>query len=158
MLVLMADQLDTALTHVSTLYGLYISQRQNVVNYYLAAVALLSVAYVAALDKGRTPIVVAVCLLGMVASAGAFLHDKQLRIPMRLAENALRDLQEKLAEPPLDLSSLTIQSKIDSPKENIHPEIKNTKPLWQSRGGMIRAVYGLVGALFLTGAFYAFLA
>ena len=112
MLVSVNDQeLDTALTHVSTMYGLYVTQRQNVVNFYVAGIALLSVAYAAALDKGGAPVAVAVCALGVLVSVGAFLQDMHLIKPMAAGEDALRDLQGKLGEK-LGLGSFKIQEAI----------------------------------------------
>ena len=45
------DRFETVLDLVTTIYGRYIGQRQNLVNYYLAGVAFRSVAYVAALGN-----------------------------------------------------------------------------------------------------------
>ena len=144
MLVPMDDHLDTAVTHISTLYELYITQRQNVVNFYLAAIALLSVAYVAALDKRHAPVVWAVCALGVFASAAAFFQDLRLRTPMERAEAALKDLQKLLAGPPLRLPSVEVQ-----------PAIQSKRRPWLSGGDQIRSVYLLVGVLFILGAIYA---
>jgi hypothetical protein len=139
------DQLNTALTHVGTVYGLYIGQRQNVVNYYLAGIGLLSVAYAAAIDKGRAPVAVAVCALGVLASAAAYLQDKHLRAPMDRAEAALRELQALLAGPDgLNVRSLEIQKEIDL-----------SKGAGLSRGMQIRALYGAVALVFVLGAVYA---
>jgi hypothetical protein len=125
------DPLDTALTHVSTVYGLYVTQRRNVVNFYLAGVALLSVAYAAAIDKGQAP---------------AYLQDMRLRPSMRLAEKALRELQAQLAGK-VGLDSVKIQAAIGGAEE---------KGL--SRGTQIRALYGAVAVVFVLGAVYASLA
>jgi hypothetical protein len=139
------EQLNTALTHVGTVYGLYIGQRQNVVNYYLAGIGLLSVAYAAAIDKGRAPVAVAVCVLGVLASAAAYLQDKRLRTPMDRAEAALRELQALLAGPGgLNVPSLEIQKEIDL-----------SKGAGLSRGVQIRALYGAVALVFVLGAVYA---
>lgn len=141
----MDEQLNTALTHVGTVYGLYIGQRQNVVNYYLAGIGLLSVAYAAAIDKGRAPVAVAVCVLGVLASAAAYLQDKRLRTPMDRAEAALRELQALLAGPGgLNVPSLEIQKEIDL-----------SKGAGLSRGVQIRALYGAVALVFVLGAVYA---
>lgn len=134
------DPLDTALTHVSTVYGLYVTQRQNVVNFYLAGVALLSVAYAAAIDKGQAPVAVAVCALGVLASAAAYLQDMRLRPSMRLAEKALRELQAQLAGK-VGLDSVKIQAAIGGAEE---------KGL--SRGTQIRALYGAVAVVFAATA------
>jgi hypothetical protein len=140
------DPLDTALTHVSTVYGLYVTQRQNVVNFYLTGVALLSVAYAAAIDKHRAPVAVAVCALGVLASAAAYLQDMRLRSPMRFAEKALRELQAQLAGK-VRLDSAKIQAAIGGVEEE-----------GLSRGTQIRAIYGAAAVVFVLGAVYASLA
>jgi hypothetical protein len=77
---------------------------------------LLSVAYVAPLDKGRALVVAAVCALAVLASVAAYFQDKNLRGPMELAEKALCGLQEKLAGPQFDLHAVKIQSAIEASK------------------------------------------
>lgn len=140
----MNDPLDTALTHVSTIYGLYATQQQNVVNFYLAGIALLSVAYAAVIDKHHAPVAVAVCGLGVVASVVACKHDGRHRILMGIAEKALGELQAQLAtainEAPHTacVKSLQIQHAADC-----------------HRGKGLRVVYGVVAVVFVLGAIYA---
>ena len=142
------DLLDTALTHVSTIYGLYVTQRQNVVNYYLAGIALLSVAYAAAIDKRHAPVAVAVCALGVLASAAARLHHQRHRALEGIAEQALGELQAQLAkrirESPdtVHLESLEIQAAIGRSRAS-------------SRGEGLGAVYVVVAVVFVLGAIYA---
>lgn len=139
----MNNRLDTALSHVSTIYGLYVGQRQNLVNYYLAGISLLSIAYAAAIDKHRAPVAVAVCALGVLASASSYLQDQRLRTLMDETEKPLLKLQERLAGE-LQLESLKIQKAINDSKE-----------AGPSRGQQIRIVYGAVAVVFLLGAIYA---
>jgi hypothetical protein len=139
----MNDQLDTALTHVSTIYGLYIGQRQNLVSYYLAGIGLLSIAYAAAIDKHRAPVAVAVCALGLLASASAYLQDRRLRTLMKLAEKPLCELQARLADQ-VHSETLKIQEAIDASR--------GTGP---SRGTQIRSLYGAVALVFILGTVYA---
>jgi hypothetical protein len=139
----MNDQLNTALTHVSTIYGLYIGQRQNLVSYYLAGVGLLSIAYAAAIDKHRAPVAVAVCALGLLASASAYLQDSRLGVLMKAAEMPLRELQTRLADE-VHSEAVRIQEAIDGAPQ--------TGP---SRGTQIRLLYGAVALVFILGAVYA---
>jgi hypothetical protein len=151
-LVYVNDPLDTALTHVSTIYGLYATQQQNVVNFYLAGIALLSVAYAAVIDKHHAPVAVAVCGLGVVASVVAFLHDRRHRALMGLAEKALGVLQAQLAtqlatginEAPdtACVESLRIQRAADC-----------HRGFWRGEG--LGVVYGVVAVVFVLGAIYA---
>lgn len=143
-LVSVDDRLDTALTHVSTIYGLYVTQRQNVVNFYLAGIALLSVAYATAIDKGRAPVAVAVCALAVLASAVAYLHHRRHRDMMRIAEKALCKLQAQLATE-LHVESLKIQEAIQCCVE---------RRRWPRREQLV-AVYCAVALVFVLGAIYA---
>jgi hypothetical protein len=138
------DHLDTALTHVSTIYSLYVTQRQNVVNFYLAGIALLSVAYAAAIDKGRAPVAVAVCALAVLASEVACRHHQHHRGLMRIAEKTLCELQEQLARELPTLNSLEIQKAIQA--------------AGLSRGERLSAVYRAVALVFVLGAIYAVVA
>jgi hypothetical protein len=147
-LVYVNDPLDTALTHVSTIYGLYATQQQNVVNFYLAGIALLSVAYAAVIDKHHAPVAVAVCALGVIASVVAYTHDQRHRTLMRIAEKALGELQAQLAtginEAPHTacVESLQIQRAADC-----HKGLR--------RGEGLVVVYGVVAVVFVLGAIYA---
>ena len=82
------DRLEPALVHASTVYGLFVTQRQNLVSFYLVALGFLSAAYVAALRDRLRAAAVAVCALGAAASAAAILQDRRLRQLMRAAEEA----------------------------------------------------------------------
>jgi len=105
--------LITALNHVSRICGFYIMQQQNLVNYYPAGVGLLSVACAVTIDKHRAPVAMAVCVLGALASVGAYLQDNRLGTLMKIAEKPLSKLQVRLAVK-LPCESLKIQEEADS--------------------------------------------
>ena len=143
------DQLGPALSHITSLYGQYITQRQNVVNYYLAGIGLLAVAFSGALDKGQRHVAIAVCALGVVASFGAYFQDKRRKAVMELAEAAHEDLQEVLAA----------QIRVGGPAMDslrLQRHVKERRPdKFKRRGPIIRVIYLVVGALFLLGAVLA---
>ena len=166
------DHFEVALNHVTTIYGQYIGQRQNLVNYYLAGIALISVAYAAALDKHR-PVAVAVAILGAIASVVAVVQDGELKIYMETAEDALAYLQEFLVKerpdekldrkvavtprkPEEKLEILRIQKLVEkrkslrSTREKLIPSGKSF-----SRGTTIRVIYLCIAIAFTVGAVYA---
>jgi hypothetical protein len=143
------DRLAPALSHITSLYGQYITQRQNVVNYYLVGVGLLAVAFSGALDKGQRAVAIAVCVLGVVASVGAYFQDQRLlKAIMELAEAAIEDLQDVLA------AQIRVGPAMDSLRLQRH--VKRRRPdKFKRRGPIIRVIYLVVGALFLIGAVLA---
>lgn len=139
------DRLNTALEHVTTIYTLYITQRQNLVNYYSAGIAFLFVAYATAIDKHRLAAAV-ICVLGVMASGAAYLNDKRLTRLMATAEDPLEKLQEHLA------NELKKQDReVDSLK--IQKRVRHV-PLWR-RGVVVRAIYGAFAITFILGILYA---
>jgi hypothetical protein len=139
------DRLNTALEHVMAIYTLYITQRQNLVNYYAAGMALLFTAYATAIDKSRL-VAAVICALGVMASGAAYLNDKRLTELMATAEDPLEKLQEhlanKLKEQDCEVDSLKIQKRV------------RRVPLWR-RGVVVRATYGAFAITFILGILYA---
>jgi hypothetical protein len=139
------DRLNTALEHVTKIYALYITQRQNLVNYYAVGMGVLFVAYAHAFDKSRLASAV-VCVLGVIASGAAYLNDKRLTELMAAAEDPLEKLQEHLAnelkEQEREVDSLKIQKRVKH------------VPLWR-RGIVVRATYGAFAITFILGILYA---
>jgi hypothetical protein len=143
------DRLEPALVHASTVYGLFVTQRQNLVSFYLVALGFLSAAYVAALRDRLRAAAVAVCALGAAASAAAILQDRRLRQLMRAAEEALRQLQRRLAAE-AGVPALEILARADAAAPDQAPA-----PRRLTRGQVVRVLYGAVGLLFCAGAVYA---
>lgn len=137
------DRLNTALEHVTTIYALYIKQRQNLVNYYVAGMGVLFLAYATAFDKSTLAAAV-VCVLGVMASGAAYLNDKRLTELMATAEDPLEKLQEhlanKLKEQDCEVDSLKIQKRV------------RHVPLWR-RGVVVRATYSAFAITFILGIF-----
>ena len=143
------DRLDSALTHVTALYGQYITQRQNLVSYFLVGVGLLSVGYSGSVGKEQWPVSIAVCVVGTMASVGACFQDERLKDVMEITENALQDLQNLLSMQVFfgtDLGSLRIQERI-----------KGRAPAggFRRRGPIIRTIYLTIGIMFVLGVVFA---
>ena len=136
------DRFEAALTHVSTIYGLYVTQRQNLANFFLVGVAFLTAAYGVAL-KDHRPVAMAVCVVGVLASFGVFLQDRRLKKMMELAELPLCELQGLLAEQ-LAVESVRIQK-----------AVHESASRWATRGNVARATYLTVAIAFGLGICYA---
>jgi hypothetical protein len=136
--------LQTALVHSRSWIQLHANQRQNLLNFFLVAIAFLFNAYVGALN-GRHILAGFIGLLGATISASFTLMDLRNRDLTRAGEVAVRDLEARLAEV-INLPELRIIEAIDEPR----------RP-WLSMGKLIRAIHATVGLVFLGAAMYAFI-
>ena len=135
---------QVAMSHAQSWVELHANQRQNLLNFFLIAVAFLFNAYVAALSDHRYVLAGFISLLGATISAGFTLMDLRNRDLTRAGEVAVKDLEARLADIH-NMPALRIIDAIDEPK---HP--------WLSIGKLMRAIHSTVGLVFLGAAVYAF--
>ena len=138
--------LDTSLTHARSWVELHTSQRQNLLNFYLVAVAFLFNAYVSALNAHHWLLAALISSVGWGTSIAFVLMDLRNRDLTRAGEAALKAIEERLAEI-FQLPSMRISQSIEKPR---HPLL--------SMGKLIRFIYSSVGIIFMATTIYAFAA
>jgi len=136
--------LQVALTHGQSWVELHTNQRQNLLNFFLVAVAFLFNAYVGAISAHRYILAGVIGFLGAFISLGFAEMDLRNRDLTRAGEATVRDIEDRLAHKS-SLPSLRIMEAIDRPR---HP--------WLSMGKIIRAIHISVGFVFMGAAIYAF--
>jgi hypothetical protein len=136
--------LQASLSHAQSWVELHATQRQNLLNFFLVALAFLFNAYVSAISAHRYALAGVIGCLGALISLGFTAMDLRNRDLTRAGEAAMRDIEEILARA-CSVSSLKIIEAIDSPR---HP--------WLSMGKIIRAIHISVGLVFIGVAIYAF--
>lgn len=139
-----APILQAALTHAQSWVELHANQRQNLLNFFLVAVAFLFNAYVGALSAHHYILAGTIGCLGAFISLGFTAMDLRNRDLTRAGETTMKDIEERLALK-CSLPSLRIIEAIDLPR----------RP-WLSIGKIIRAIHISVGCVFLGTAIYAF--
>lgn len=137
------DPLEMAFTHASDLYKHYSMQRQNQINYYLLAVALLSTGYAAALN-GHRPVAVVVAILGTATSIGALLQDIRNYELTQTAKKPLAEIEKFLAEQLPTLQSIMILQ-----------ETQRSSSQVIGAGRVLRVLYALFSIAFALGSVYA---
>ncbi len=135
--------LQAALNHSQSWVELHANQRQNLLNFFLIAVAFLFSAYVGALNGHRYILAAIISLLGAAISLGFTMMDLRNRDLTRAGEIAMRDIEDRLARTN-NMPSLRIMEAINEPR---HP--------WLSIGKLIRAIHIAVGFVFLGSTIYA---
>jgi hypothetical protein len=138
--------LQAALTHSRSWVELHANQRQNLLNYFLIAIAFLFNAYVVALNGGRYILAAVISLLGAAISLSFTMMDLRNRDLTRAGEIAIRDLEDRLARTH-GMPSLRIMETIDEPRHS-----------WLSIGKLIRGIHITVGLVFLGATIYALIA
>jgi hypothetical protein len=135
--------LQTALAHGQSWIELHTNQRQNLLNFFLVAVAFLFNAYVSSISAHRYALAGSIAFLGAFISLAFTAMDLRNRDLTRAGEVTVRDIEERLARK-CSLPSLRIIEAIDLPR---HP--------WLSIGKIIRSIHVCVGIVFLGVAIYA---
>jgi len=138
--------LQAALAHSQSWIELHTNQRQNLLNFFLIAVAFLFNAYVGALNGHRYTLAAIISLLGAAISFCFTMMDLRNRDLTRAGEIAMRDLEDRLARTN-NISSLRIMEAVNEPR----------RP-WLSIGKLIRAIHISVGLVFLGATIYALFA
>jgi hypothetical protein len=136
--------LQTAIEHSQSWLALHANQRQNLLNFFLIAIAFLFNAYVGAVNTHRNLVAAVIGLLGAAISVGFTAMDLRNRDLTRAGEDAVKDLENLLAHR-LGKSSLRIIEHIDTPRHS-----------WLSHGKIIRTIHIIVGIVFAAATIYAF--
>ena len=92
------ELLTIALDHVTRLYDSRMTNSLQVLNYFLVAAAVLSAAYVSAINGKLHAIGCAIGLLGVALSSVTYLVGRRQRDVARLAEVPMKEIEEILAE------------------------------------------------------------
>lgn len=74
-------------------FALHSSQRMQLVNFWLVAIAFLGAAFVQARTSNLMPVAVGVCVAGATASIAFMLLDARTRSLVRVAEQALAHME-----------------------------------------------------------------
>ncbi|MFI7126999.1 hypothetical protein ACIBQ1_14995 [Nonomuraea sp. NPDC050153] len=130
-----------ALEHATRWYEYRISQGLQVLNFYLVSTAVMSAAYVAALQAKLDAVAGAVGLVAALVSVAASLAGWRFRGLARLALQPIAEIQDRLAAT-LDLDSLRLVQR--------NPHRTFTMPI-----SVIMFVFACV--ISITGALYAWL-
>lgn len=101
-LVVMSNDEHEAQTYAWNWFVLHSGQRLQMVNFWLVAVAFLAAAFVQARASHLSAVALGVAITGMVASISFMRLDVRTRQLVRVAENALRSLEEKRTAGGLD--------------------------------------------------------
>lgn len=137
------EALQTALAHSQSWFELHANQRQNLLNFFLIAIAFLFNAYVGALSDHRYILAALISILGTAISLGFTMMDLRNRDLTRAGETSMKELEDRLASM-CNIPSLRIIEAIDQPR----------RP-WLSHGKIIRAIHVAVGLVFLGATAYA---
>jgi|SRR5215469_2762649 len=136
--------LSTALEHARSWVQLHTTQRQNLLNFFLIAVAFLFNAYVGALSVHRFLLAAVIAALGSIISVGFSLMDLRNRELTRAGEIPLIEIERRMAIK-CRLPDLTIIETVDRPH---YP--------WLSMGKIMRAIEIAAALVFLGSMAYAF--
>jgi len=86
---------DDAQLYAWNWFALHSSQRMQLVNFWLVAIAFLATAFVQAHIGNLRPVAVGVCAAGMVASIAFAMLDARTRRLVHVAEAALQKLEDE---------------------------------------------------------------
>lgn len=136
--------LQTAMNHAQSWFELHANQRQNILSFFLVAVAFLFNAYVGALNGHHRSLAGLISILGAIISLTFISMDLRNRDLTRAGEVTLKDLETRLSRW-CGLSSIKIVESVDQPR---YP--------WISQGKMIRVIYAAIGIVFIFTTIYAF--
>jgi hypothetical protein len=140
------ELLGIALDHVTRLYDSRTGNGLQVLNYFLVAVAVLSAAYVSALNGKLHAVGCAIGLAGVPLSIVAYLVGRRQRDVARLAEIPMKEIQAILADS-LDIGSLRMTEHADEQR----------KSWWRSSTHMANAIFVLAAMISVAAAVYAVL-
>lgn len=134
---------EIVLEHCRSWVDLHTTQRQNLLNFFLLAVAFLFTAYVEALNGHLHPFAVIISSLGAFVSFGFTLMDLRNRDLTRAGESPITEIERRMA------------LKCGLPELRIQDEVSKPRRPWLSMGKIIRAIHIAVGLTFLGGIIYA---
>lgn len=136
--------LTVALEHATRWYEFRTSNGLQVLNFFLLASAVMSAAYVSAINGRLHAVAGAIALVGLAVSSGTYLVGRRQRDDARLAEVPIMEIQARLAA---DLS-------IDSMRMVEH-SVEHRKIWWHSATTTAHVIFPLAAALCIAAAVYA---
>ncbi len=140
------DSLAMALEHVTKWREFYTTSGLQVLYFFLVAAALLSTAYVSALN-GRLHFIAGVIALGGVAlSATAYLVGRRQRDVARLADPPMAELESRLA-------SIV---RVDSLRMS-QPAEESRRQWWRNATVMASVMFPMAAAVSVAAALYAWI-
>ena len=140
------DLLKAALDHVVRWNEFHVTSGLQVINFFLLAGSVLAAAYVSALNGNLHAIAGVIALVGGAAAVGTYLIGRRQSEIAQLAEEPLKELQDRIAE------SLAIESLRMA--EEVHA---SRKDMWRRSSVAATATFLVIAGLSLTAAIYAWL-
>jgi hypothetical protein len=137
--------LTAALDHAWRWHEFRSNSGLQVLNFYLLAVAVLSTAYVSAINARRYDIAAVVAILGCAVSCATYMVGLRQREVANMAEAPLSEIQDRLATQ-LTIPSLRMTSKAEE-----------TRQTWRSATKTANIVFPLAAAACIGAALYAWL-
>ncbi len=136
--------LTVALDHATGWYQFRTSNGLQVLNFLLVATAVLSAAYVSAINGGLHVVAGAIALVGLAVSGGAYLVGRRQRDDARLAETPIMEIQNRLAAD-LNIDSLRMAQR----------SVEDRKIWWHSAKTIAHIIFQLGAVLSIAAAVYA---
>jgi hypothetical protein len=140
------DSIAIALEHVTKWREFYTTSGLQVLYFFLVAAALLSTAYVSALN-GRLHVVAGVIALGGVALSGtAYLVGRRQRDVARLADPPMAELESRLA----------CIARVDSLRMSQQAE-ESRRQWWRNATVMANVMFPMAAVVSVAAALYAWI-
>jgi len=138
--------LTIALDHVWRWHEFRNASGLQVLNYYLLASAVMSAAYVSAINGRLHAVAGAIALLGVAVSGAAYLVGRRQRDVARLAEGPLKQIQDLLATD-LDIDSLRMAERA----------AEHRKTWWHNSTVTANIIFPLAAIVSIAAAAYAWI-
>jgi hypothetical protein len=138
------DGLGMALEHARAWFTLHAGQRMQLVNFFLAAVAFLTAAYVAAFDGKAYALASAVALIGLLICVAFNRLEIRTRELVVAGEEAIRRLERLLAQ------------RVGVPEVELIHRVETPRRRFTSYSAVIPVIQWFAALAYLTGAAYAF--
>ena len=139
--------LTTALQHATRWYEFRTTNGLQVLNFYLLASAVMSAAYVSALNGRFHAVASIIALAGVAVSGATYLVGRRQRDFAQLAEVPIKEIQAKLAAE-LNIDSLRMVEQAD----------KHRRLWWHSPSVMANVIFPLAATISAAAAIYAWFA
>jgi hypothetical protein len=139
-----AALLATALDHATRWYDFRTSAGLQVLNFFLLASAVLSTAYVSAINGRLHVVAVAIAVVGAAVSCGTYLVGRRLRDDARFSELPIMEIEDRLAAG-LNMESLRM----------VKRSIDHRKIWWHNATTIANIMFPLIIAGCIAAATYA---
>lgn len=138
-----AADLELGLNHCWDWFALHASQRVQMVNFFVLAMAFITAAFVACVVGQRGEVAAGVALLGLIVPTAFWRLEVRTRELVRIGRTAVIEYERKLAEL-VEVDSLRMAEKAEE-------SVRHTN----SYGTLITRFYSGVGAIYFAGFVYA---